>query len=651
MKAYIDDFNLIRIEGLEPIKYVAMKNNKVRLKRINKTTVLGYLKNELVLNIENIVYVNDYKLVLEIGLVTQTSNFNQKYQYDGPLGAIYKKEETSFYVFSPTAQDLKVVLDGTEYEMIYRNGVWEATVKGNHHLKAYYYLVKNKSFYKKALDPYAKAGTNDFSYVIDFSKTKQISKSSITQTNYLDTIIYEGHVRDLTHNLKLDNKNLYLGLIEKSEFLGMSVLDYIKSLGVTHLQLLPIYDFGGVNDINKDELYNWGYNPEQYFLLDGWYSKDPNNPIARINEVKEVVEYAHNIGLGINMDVVYNHVYEAKKFSYDILVPNYFYRFSNQKMTNTSGCGSDNETKNYMVRRLIVDSLIFFVEEYKIDGFRFDLMGLMDIQTMLLIEKELKKRNPKIMLYGEGWNMPSAISEKERPNMSNQKLIKGYAQFNDQFRNVLKGTDNGGYAMGANNDFQIVKWSILGSPNLFDSPLQSINYVECHDNHTFYDKLTISTNYSDSVKMEYSDFALHLVIISQGIPFIHAGQEFYRSKNGVENSYKSNDSINAIKWGPRLTSVDKLKKLIKIRKEHPVYHQKYYLENGEVKEVNSLIEYVLKNGEYTLTHYLKNDHKTNILDLEGKRLIFASHDFLLAGVDKIKINKPGVYIVKENKKS
>ena len=304
-----------------------------------------------------------------------------------------------------------------------------------------------------------------------------------------------------------------------------------------------------------------------------------------------------------------------------------------------------------MVRRLIVDSLKFFVEEYKIDGFRFDLMGLMDVDTMLLIETELKKLNPKIMLYGEGWNMASAVLEKERPNMSNQKLIKGYAQFNDQFRNVLKGTDSIGYAMGANSDFQLVKWSILGSPNLFDSPLQSINYVECHDNHTFYDKLTLNTNYSDSVKMEYADFALHLVIISQGIPFIHAGQEFYRSKNGVENSYKSNDSINAIKWGPRLTSVDKLKKLIQIRQDHPVYHQKRYLENGEVNKVDSLILYVLKNGSYTLTHYLKNDHKTHIIDLEGKRLIFASHDFLLVGVDKIKISKPGVYIVKENKKS
>jgi pullulanase len=593
-----------------------------------------------------LVFINDYAIPLEIGLVTTTKEFDNKNQYDGRLGAIYHTNYTDFYVWSPVAKEINLILDNQSYEMANKGLVWHVRVKGDLHLKPYYYDVRNLTYFEKVLDPYAKAGTNDYSYVLNPRRLSKVVASPIKICDKTKAIIYEGHVRDMTINLDGDDQGLFTGLVVKSKTLGGTVLEYIKGLGITHLQLLPVTDFLGVDDYHKDKLYNWGYNPHQFFLLDGWYSKDPNDPILRINEFIKVINHAHRIGLGINLDVVYNHVYDYVGFSVNKLIPNYMYQFDKKgHITNFSGCQNDVASFRYMVRRLIVDSLVYLAKTFKIDGFRFDLMGLMDIPTMLIIEEELKKINPNIMLYGEGWNIPNTMPRDQRANMSNQKQIKGYAHFNDQFRNHMKGTNKYGYAMGNDDHFETLKHSLLGSLNIFDSPNQSINYVECHDNYTFYDEISLKTNYDEFKKWHYQDFATHLVIIAQGIPFIHAGQEFYRTKKQVENSYKSPDDINMIVWNHKLVSVEKLRELINIRKTYKIYNNS----NSKIKTVTQkggFVIYTLENQKMRITHYLQNDYYTRKINLEQGEVLFASQDYLLEP-KSVKVSKPGVYAIIE----
>jgi len=645
MRAFIDKYNLIRIVSNENIYKVTMLGHRGVLKKLDNKTSLFTLDKDLDLHQDYLIFINDYKIPLEVGLVTTTKEFEEKTKYDGKLGSYYSKNHTDFYVWSPVAKEIDLVLDDKSYKMKLENDVWHVRVLGDHQLKPYYYDVRILTFFEKVLDPYAKAGTNEFSYVINPRKLSRVVESPIKTQDKTKAVIYEGHVRDMTINLDTEDKGLFTGLTVKSKTLGSTVLEYIYGLGITHLQLLPVTDFLGVDDHHKDKLYNWGYNPHQFFLFDGWYSKNPDDPILRINEFIKVVNHAHKIGLGINLDVVYNHVYDWVNFSVNKLVPNYMYQFDKKgNVTNSSGCQNDVASFRYMVRRLIVDNLVYLTKTFKIDGFRFDLMGLMDIETMLLIEEKLKEINPNIMLYGEGWNMSNTMPRDQRANMNNQKQFKGFAHFNDQFRNLMKGTNKFGYAMGNNDYFETLKHSLLGSLNIFDSPNQSINYVECHDNYTFYDEISIKTDYDEYKKWHYQDFATHLVIIAQGIPFIHAGQEFYRTKNQVENSYKSPDEINMIIWNPKLISVEKLRELINIRKTYKIYTNS----NSKYKDViqkGGFVIYTLENSRMKITHYLQNDYQVRKIQLEEKEeILFASQDYLL---DKhhIKVSKPGVYAI------
>src|SRR5690606_39111400 len=468
------------------------------------------------------------------------------------------------------AKEMFVVVDGTSYEMKYQEPIWYAKVEGDLEGKAYLYRVRLVDEFVDVKDPYTVASNLTDSIIVDKDKLNKQEFDYVPLKKYTDAVIYEGHVRDMTIRLDVVDKGLFDGLSQVAPSLGTSVLGYIKKLGITHLQLLPVFDFYGVDDIEKSKLYNWGYNPIQYFAVEGWYSKNPNDPYMRINEFRKVVDEAHKLGLGVVMDVVYNHVYERALFPYDQLVPGYFYRHDkNYKPTHTTGLENDVESTRYMVRRLIVDSLVHFMKNLKVDGFRFDLMGLLDIETMLLVEKTLKSINPSTMLYGEGWNMPSHIPASKRSNMENQRQLPGYAFFNDFFRNTMKGplhTKELGFATGTDKFNFNACLALMGSHHLFDYPTQSLNFVECHDNLTFYD--TLEFNYlKPMIKQAYQDLANHLVAISQGIPFYHAGQEMYRTKFGVENSYNSPDDINAINWY-RYSSIAKIRKILWIRSKY-----------------------------------------------------------------------------------
>lgn len=648
MKVFIDDFKLLRIESNEYIDTIILENNEVNWLKNDGFNQYFTLKNPIDFQLNENIIINNVSYPLHIGLVTLTKKFEEKYRTDLKLGFTYSKDKTLFRVFSPVAKAMILVLNDKEYKMNYIEPNFEVEVKGNHEGKSYYYLVKLVDEYIKVLDPYSLAADLNNQIIISDSKIAKINKSPIKLKKYVDANIYEGHVRDLTINLDIKNKGNFLGLIEHSKDLNGSVLDYIKNLGMTHLQLLPIFDFGGVNDEKPNELYNWGYNPEFYMQIDGWYSTNPNDPYERINSLIKVINYAHNIGLGINMDVVYNHVYNHKTNPFDFLVPGYYYRHDkNNQMTDSSFCGNDLETRNYMVRKLIVDSLSYFAKNFQIDGFRFDLMGLMDIETMKRVEETLKEINPDIMLYGEGWNMETEIPVEKRANMNNNYKFMNYAHFNDFFRDGVKGklhTKELGYGMGNIHLTNKVMDAIIGSPNIFKNPNQALNYIECHDNLTFYDKMLLDKGFDSSEFKISQDFSNHLIAISQGIPFYHAGQEFYRSKSCVENSYNSPDEINRINWKPHLESVKKLRKLLKIRKKYRVYRYDKYSDDIIITREKDLIIYTLKTKAYTLKHYIKPYKTLEKFTLDGGKLIFPSQK-ALTDKEYLYVSEPGVYII------
>src|SRR3989339_834935 len=583
MRIFIDSMTLLRVESDQYIDQITLPSHTI--KWVKNEGYFQYFQTErpIELHVHDQITINGEAYPLEIGLVTLTKEFETRFRYDGKLGYDYSPASTTFSVFSPVAKEVFVVIDDVSYPMTYHEPIWERTVDGDFNGKQYVYRVRLVDQFVDVMDPYGNAMSSSGSHVIDWKNLIPINPTPIKLKNYVDAVIYEGHVRDMTIDLDVYNQGLYDGLSEKSKLLKGSVLQYIKRLGMTHLQLLPVFDFEGVDDLEKKSLYNWGYNPSTYFGIEGWYSKDPKNPMERINEFRELINEAHRLKLGINMDVVYNHVYNHMTYPYDKLVPGYFYRHNPlKKMTNSSYCGNDVETRNYMVRKLIIDSLI---------------------------------------------------------------------HFNDFYRNTMKGELHGqglGYTMGNKNLMTKAMDAIIGSPSMFLSPNQSINYVECHDNMTYYDKMLLSCGFErDSFKV-CQDFANHLIAISQGIPFYHAGQEFYRSKMGVENSYNSPDEINQITWNPKAEAVDKLKKLLKIRKQHKLYRNHTYASNISIRREQQTIIYELENHKEKLIHYIKCESGIEKFSLHEGDLIFPSQSVLTEETD-FYVDKPGIYIIKVKK--
>lgn len=641
MQIFIDDYNLVRIESSAYIYDVNLLGEKLNFVEIKGDFQYFKTKDVIPLHIADKIYINHKEYNLQIGLVTIKEDFNKRYQYDGVLGVIYTKKHTTFKVFSPVAKEMFVVIDDIKHQMEYENPIWKIKLEGDFLDKKYYYLVRINNTFERVIDPYAKAGTDQYSVVINVRNTNKQTSDFLPFKNHEEAIIYEAHIRDLTYNLTVLEKKNYLGLINPSKELKKPVLNYIKDLGMTHIQLLPIQDFYEVDINDKDKQYNWGYNPKQYFTLSSWYSSKPNDHYEKINEFKKVVDYAHSINLGVNIDVVYNHVYERGLFPYDKLVPGYFYRHDkNYQPTNSSFVGNDVETTNYMVRKLIIDSLVYLTKTFKIDGYRFDLMGLMDIETMLKIEKELKKINPRIMLYGEGWNMDNALEPSLRSNMNNNKLFKSYAHFNDQYRNIMRGEqynkNERGYLSGNNKHIKRVPDLLKGSKNMFKTIKQTINYVECHDNHTLNDQMILAGVDKKDIRI-YQDFANHVIAISKGIAFYHAGQELYREKDLINDSYNKPDSINSIKWKIP-NSITKFKEIIKIRKQYLNKDNKIY----NVKIDNNLI---IINVDNKLNIYLKNDFTKNSIN-EKNELIFNSQAYNKPN-GNYELLMPGVYIFRK----
>ena len=495
--------------------------------------------------------------------------------FNDDLGATYHPEYTEFVLWAPASSEVTLNLESEEEKVFIKypmnkeeNGVFRLTVNGDFLNRKYYYTVINNGIEVDTNDPWGKGASlnSQYSAVVDIEAVKKLKNiAPKTQINsYLDAIIYELHIRDFTEDkhTNIEDRRHYLGLVEphrKTNGGHPAGLDYLKFLGITHVQIQPVFDFYGADDVNPLRGYNWGYNPISYFALEGSFSKAPEIPQSRLMEFKTMVNELHKNDIRVVIDVVYNHVYEYKNTSWQKLVPDYFFRFlPNGRISESSGCGNDFASEKPMARKMIIDSIKYLFEVFDIDGLRFDLMGINDYETINMAYEEVKKIKPDAIFYGEGWNMPTALDEKLRASADNASKMPNIAFFNDTFRDIIKGhtfdLNEKGFICGNLDNLSMVEYvmkaSVVNSPykRRFDYPHQSINYVECHDNHTLFDKLVFSNcEEEDDMLLQRINLANAVVMFSFGVPFFHMGQEIGQSKFGLGNSYNV-VKVNNMSW-------------------------------------------------------------------------------------------------------
>jgi len=542
--------------------------------------------------------------------VFSSPEFEAKYTYHGSdLGANWTEQETLFRLWAPTAdaalvrlyksgdpyaKDLLCTLEMKPAE----NGTWVAQKNGNLDGVYYTFGVTIGNYCCETTDPYSKTtGVNGMrSMVINMEATNPEGWDEDRDPNagleFTDAFIYELHVRDLSidESSGIRNKGKFLGVIEAGTKTASGIptgLDHFKNLGITHLHLLPVYDYGSVDESHLEKpQFNWGYDPTNFNVPEGSYSTDPYHGEVRVREMKQMVKGLHDNGISVIMDVVYNHVYEAKDFCFNQLVPMYFSRVTDGVISNGSGCGNDTASERSMVRKYIVDSVCYWADEYHIDGFRFDLVGLLDVETINSIVTEVHKRHPNVVFYGEGWSMETHTTKDcMLATQVNSPLTPGFAYFNDTIRDSLRGStffsDALGFVTGAVGIGEKLESCFRGLPSWCQDPRQNINYVSCHDNNTFLDRISLACPHNTFLeKVRMYKLGSVFYMMSQGIPFMQAGEEMLRSKPNakggyVENSYKSPDQVNSIKWNLLDQRVyrdtyEYYQGLIAFRKAHPV---------------------------------------------------------------------------------
>lgn len=591
--------------------------------------------------------------------------------YGDDLELVYTPEQSVFTLWAPSADQARLNLyaageGGEREEQIDMNksddGTWRVGVDGDLKGKFYTFQIeKDGKWLDETPGIWAKAvGINgDRAAIIDWSETNPEGWEEDRAPElkmYSDAILYELHHRDfsIAPNSGVKNKGKFLALTEtgtKTPDEDASGLDHLKELGVTHIHILPSFDFATVDETKLEENnYNWGYDPKNYNVPDGSYSTDPANPAVRIREFKEMVKSLHENGLRIVLDVVYNHTASTDHSNFDLTVPGYFYRQNpDGSYSNASGCGNETASEREMVRRYIIESVKFWAKEYHIDGFRFDLMGIHDIETMNRLREELMKIDPSIIVYGEGWlAADSPLPPEQRAVKDHVGQMEGIAVFCDDFRDGVRGStfdeQNAGYASGnIDGHYEPVKFGIVGGTQhpqvnydglLYSSgpyaaaPSQVVNFLACHDGYTLVDKLKLSVQgeHAEEEIVCIDKLAHTILLTGQGIPFIRGGEEIMQDKQGVANSFNSPDSVNQIDWSFKSKNrdvFDYIKGLIALRKAHPAFRIPtveglqqwlHFLDTGD----SGVIAYTL--GEYAngdewkeiLVAYNGNRHEANI---------------------------------------
>lgn len=524
---------------------------------------------------------------------------------------------THFALWSPQADAVKVYIYNTDRNsapvdtLIMKkaeSGLWRVSVPEKLYGKFYTFAVTvGGKELAETPGVWAKAvGTNGHrAAIIDFADTDPdgwAGDKGPELKNITDAVLYEMHHRDFS----IDPSS---GIVHKGKFLALTEegtkgpdgvatgIDHLKELGVTHVHILPSYDYNSVDEANlPSNQYNWGYDPYNYNAPEGSYSTDPANPSARVREMKEMVKALHDAGIGVVMDVVYNHTANNDDSNFSLTAPGYYYRHRpDGTYSDASGCGNETASERQQMRDFIVNSVKYWAKEYHIDGFRFDLMAIHDTETMNEVARELKKINPSIFVYGEGWTAgDSPLPVERRALKENVDKMEGIAVFSDDIRDAVKGhysnAADRGFATGKPGNEETVKIGIVaatahpqvdyskGNNSKFayaGAPTEIINYVSCHDDLTLTDKLAKSMPGStEAERQRAARLAQTIVFTSQGTPFMFAGEEMFRDKKGVHNSYKSPDSINGIDWTLKSRNADQMeyyKNLIRLRKEHPAF--------------------------------------------------------------------------------
>lgn len=584
-------------------------------------TALLKMEEELELSKAYDISLEGYEgTTVSMNKIIGSNFFDEAFQYDGnDLGATYTKEKTIFKVWSPTASEVSLNLyeqgDGNNLKETVSmtagdRGVWSCEKTGDLNGVYYTYSIKIGNKTNEVVDLYARTtGVNgNRGMVVDLESTNPEGFDKDVRPafeNTTDAIIYEIHIRDLSSDASsgITNTGKFLGFTEtgtkNADGLATGI-DHIKELGVTHVQILPSYDYATVDETKLDTpQFNWGYDPKNYNVPEGSYSTDPYHGEVRINEMKQMIQALHANGIRVNMDVVYNHTFNIEDSWFQKTVPDYYYRKVGDSYSNASGCGNETASDHAMMRKYIVDSVVYWATEYHIDGFRFDLMAVHDIDTMNAVRAALNEVDPSIMVYGEGWTAgDAAISTSKQALKANINKMKGVGAFSDDIRDAIKGSvfdaQDKGFISGKDGMEESIKFGVVaatphqqvivskndkGSRSWAAQPGQSINYVSCHDNLTFWDKLAISNaEDSEETRIKMNKLGSAIILTSQGVPFFQAGEEMLRSKPSAtveggfdENSYTSPDSTNSIKWSNKANVADTYayyKGLIAFRKAH-----------------------------------------------------------------------------------
>jgi pullulanase len=593
MKAYLISYEDIEVIVSTPLRHDDLGSTRLRidhhhLESLNfiQSTPYQTLTKLSFKTKKPLILGRSYEVIIEsfgaspidVSQAIYFPNFDETYTYHGDdLGFTYTPSKTTFKLWAPLASHVNLTLYDQRGERLYYEmkrqafGVYEVSINGNYDGVFYRYEVTNNGVTVQTIDPYGKGSSrnSEYSVVINFDALKRpmYDEALPPMAHSSEAIIYETHVRDLTSDLGTNvvHKGRFLGMVEQGKTYHGTIpvgFDYIKALGITHLQLLPVQDYKSVDEFNVAYSYNWGYDPYQYFSLEGSFASDLDDPYSRIRDFLTLVATYHQIGIRINIDVVYNHVYEFQYSVFEKVVPGYYFRKQTDgTMSNGSFCGNDLSTTRPMVRKLIVDSCRFLVSTYHLDGFRFDLMGIIDMETMHQIKDAVMEINPSFMFYGEGWDMPTALDPSHKSRTENSEHLPYVSFFNDLFRNLIKGGNfegdilDKGFVFGHHLDDRMLAFLFSGSANgqfhvpKVKHPYQSINYVECHDNGTFYDKLIrIFPHIATATVSRYVRLINAMVMFAQGIPFFHMGQEVAGTKQGHHNSYNAGDAYNQMQY-------------------------------------------------------------------------------------------------------
>lgn len=565
----------------------------------------------------------------------------------GLLEMEYVPGSTKFMLWSPMADEVRVMLydageGGHAYETVKMepgdDGTWTATVHKDLKSKFYSFNVKINDKWQgdtPGINARAVGVNGKRAGIIDWDKTNPEGWEKDQRPplkSPADIILYEMHHRDFsvdsTSGIKHQGKFLALtehGTMNSDKLL--TGIDHLIELGVTHVHLLPSFDYASIDEKKlKENQYNWGYDPQNYNVPDGSYSTDPFNPVTRIKEFKQMVQALHKAGIRVVMDMVYNHTYNAAESSFERTVPGYFYRQNKEgKLANGSGCGNETASERPMMRKFMVESVLYWMNEYHIDGFRFDLMGIHDIETMNEIRKAVSEVDPTVYIYGEGWAAEAPQYPEDSLAMkANIHKTPGIAAFSDELRDALCGPitekSKGGFLAGVSGNEMSIKFGIVGAiqhPQVHcdsvnyskkpwaEQPTQMISYVSCHDGLCLVDRLKASMpGMTPEQLIRLDKLAQTVVFTSQAVPFIYAGEEIMRDKQGVDNSYKSSDAVNTIDWRRKTTNGDVFtyyKRLIELRKSHPAFRM------GDAEMVRKHLEFLPVEGSNLVAFRLKNN--------------------------------------------